>query len=174
VFLWGGKGSTTEDRRFLEVFDMHTKKWLRRRTEGTPPQGYIACAYTLIGSVLYVFGGIDDGTDGGIGDRSYYNDIHQIELNNKTLKWNKCKVRNPEQEQNQDEEQNPVPMKKRSAGMIARKTKTGSYELVVFGGRGAVRPDSLPGSTSHRTNEVHTFNIEKGWFLISCMTLMLL
>ena len=164
VYVWGGKGSTTEDRRFLRVFEMHTKKWLRRRTKGTLPHGYIACAYTLIGSVLYVFGG----TDGP----SYYNDIYRIELD-KTLKWEKCKVRNPDQKQNQDQEENPVPMKKRSTGMIARKTKTG-YELVVFGGYGAPCADSLPGSTSHRTNEVHTFNIEKGWFLIKCMMRLLL
>ena len=157
VFLWGGEGSNLEDRRFLRVFDMHEKKWVKRRTKGTPPQGYVACAYTLIGSVLYIFGGSDG--------QSYYNDIYEIELS-KSLVWKKCKVRNPYQEQNQDEEQNPVPMKKRSAGMIARKTEDGRDELVLFGGYGARREDTLPGSTIHRTNEVHTFNIQKGWVLL--------
>ena len=156
VYVWGGEGSTPEDRTFLRVFDMHAKKWLKRRTRGTPPQGYVACAYTLVGSVLYVFGGSDG--------HSYYNDIYQIELD-KTMKWKKCKVHTPDQGQYQDEEQNQVPMKKRSAGMIARMTKEGSNELVLFGGYGARRDDTLPGSTVHRTNEVHTFNIEKGWFL---------
>ena len=142
VFLWGGEGSNLEDRRFLRVFDMHEKKWLKRRTKGTPPQGYVACAYTLIGSVLYIFGGSDG--------QSYYNDIYQIELS-KSLVWKKCKVQNPDK----------APMKKRSTGMIARKTKDGSDELVVFGGYGAPRADTQPGSTIHRTNEVHTFNIFK-------------
>ena len=146
VYVWGGEGSTQEDRRFLRVFDMHAKKWLKRRTRGTPPQGYVACAYTLIGSVLYVFGGSDG--------HSYYNDVYQIELD-KILKWKKCKVQNLKK----------APMKKRNAGMIARKAKEGSNELVVFGGYGARRDDTLPGSTIHRTNEVHTFNIEKGCFL---------
>ena len=143
VFVWGGEGSTPEDRRFLRVFDMHQKKWLKRTTRGTPPQGYVACAYTLIGSVLYVFGGSDG--------PSYYNDIYEIELN-KTLKWKKCRVQNP----------NKAPMKKRSTGMIARKTKDGSSELVVFGGYDGNPSDPLPGSTIRRTNEIHLFNIEKG------------
>ena len=113
-------------------------------TKGAPPQGFVACAYTLIGSVLYIFGGSDG--------QSYYNDIYQIQLN-KILEWKKCNVRNPKE----------APMKKRSTGMVARKTKDGSDELVVFGGYGAPRADTQPGSTIHRTNEIHTFNIEKGW-----------
>ena len=143
VLLWGGEGSTAEDRRFFWVFDMHTKKWLKRRTKGTSPQGYVACAYTLIGSVLYVFGGSDG--------PYYYSDVYKIELD-KTLKWEKCHVQNPEKR----------PMEKRSAGMIAKKTKDGSFELVVFGGYGQWRSDTGPGSNIHRTNEVHTFNIQKG------------
>ena len=154
AFLWGGEGSTTEDRRFLWVFDMHTKKWSKMETKGAPPQGFVACAYTLIGSVLYIFGGSDG--------QSYYNDIYQIELS-KSLVWKKCKVQNPDK----------APMKKRSTGMIARKTKDGSDELVVFGGYGAPRADTQPGSTIHRTNEVHTFNIEKGWPIILPGLLML-
>ena len=143
VFLWGGEGSNLEDRRFLRVFDMHEKKWLKRRTKGTPPQGYVACAYTLIGSVLYIFGGSDG--------QSYYNDIYKFELN-KALKWEKCHIQNPKK----------GPMQKRSAGMIARRTKDGSFELVVFGGYGPWCSDTGPGSNIHRTNEVHTFNIQKG------------
>ena len=154
VYVWGGQDSTPEDRRYLRVFDMHTKKWLRRETKGTPSQGFVTCAYTLIGSVLYIFGGSDG--------HSYYNDIYEIELS-KTLVWKKCKVQNPDQ----------APMKKRSTGMIARKTKNGSDELVVFGGYGAPRDDTLPGNTIHRTNEVHTFNIEKGWSTILLGPMML-
>ena len=124
-------------------------------TKGAPPQGFVACAYTLIGSVLYVFGGSDG--------QSYYNDIYQIQLD-KILEWKKCNVRNP----------NKAPMKKRSTGMVARKTKGGSYELVVFGGYGAPRTDTQPGSTIHRTNEIHTYNIEKGWFVLCFRILQLL
>ena len=154
AYLWGGEGSTTEDRRFLWVFDMHTKKWSKMETKGAPPQGFVACAYTLIGSVLYIFGGSDG--------QSYYNDIYQIQLN-KILEWKKCNVRNPKE----------APMKKRSTGMIARKNKDGSDELVVFGGYGAPRADTQPGSTIHRTNEIHTFNIEKGWSTILLRPMML-
>ena len=60
-------------------------------------------------------------------------------------------------------------MKKRSAGMIARKTEDGRDELVLFGGYGARREDTLPGSTIHRTNEVHRFNIQKGWVLLKAI-----
>ena len=150
VFVWGGEGSTEEDCKFLQFFDMDTKKWWKRRTKGSPPEGYVACAYTLIGKVLYVFGGSDG--------QNYYNDIYRVELDMKatTLEWKMCEVQNP----------NLAPMKKRSTGMIARKTEDNSIELVVFGGYGAPQKDTLPGSTIHRTSEVHTFNIETGKFLM--------
>jgi len=166
VFVWGGEGSTEEDRKFLQFFDMGTKKWQKRRTKGSPPQGYVACAYTLIGKVLYVFGGSRERRKKGcayalickiFGGQIYYNDIYQVELDLEatTLEWKKCKVQNRKQ----------GPMKKRSTGMIARKTEDNSIELVVFGGYGVPQADTLPGNRIHRTNEVHTFNIETGMFL---------
>ena len=97
----------------------HThKKCLKRETKGTPPQGFVACVYTLIGSVLYIFG---------------WSFLLQ------QLVWKKCKVQNLDKAR----------MKKRSTGMIARKTKNGSDELVVFGGYGAPCDDTLPGNTIH-------------------------
>ena len=150
VFVWGGEGSTKKDREFLRLYDMKAKKWWKRRTKGTPPQGYIACAYALIGKVLYVFGG-SNGQD-------YYNDIYRVELELKAtiLEWKKCEVQNADQ----------APMGKRSTGMIARKSEDNRDELVVFGGYGEPRKGTLPGSSIHRTNEVHTFNIATGTFLI--------
>ena len=162
VFVWGGEGSTSDDRSFLWVFDIHTKMWLKRITKGTPPQGFVACAYTLIDSVLYVFGGADGGKDGGPDGASYYNDIYQIELD-KDLEWKKCKMENSGQ----------APMKKRSTGMIARKTKKGIYELVVVGGYGGRCHDTPPGSAIHRTNEIHSFNIKKGLFVFLLKSVML-
>jgi len=120
VFVWGGESSTEEDCKFLQFFDMDTKKWWKRRTKGSPPEGYVACAYTLIGKVLYVFGGLQERRTKGcayalihkiFGGQIYYNGIYQVELDLEatTLEWKKCKVRNRKQ----------GPMKKRSTGMIA-------------------------------------------------------
>ena len=113
----------------------------------------VACAYTLIGKVLYVFGGLQERRTKGcayalihkiFGGQIYYNGIYQVELDLEatTLEWKKCKVRNRKQ----------GPMKKRSTGMIARKTEDNSIELVVFGGYGAPQKDTLPGNLIHRTN----------------------
>ena len=110
VFLWGGWGGGLILASLVEIFNMQTGRWERRKTTGTPPRGTQNGAYTTIGNNAYYFGGYDGS--------SHYNSLHSLDLS--TMQWVTLQPRNPSQ----------GPSRKSLCGMVAH----GDNELIVYGG----------------------------------------
>ena len=91
LHMWGGwtgsKEKSREVAQKLEVFDISTELWDQKPTRGTPPPGLSNTAYAVVGSCLFVFGGLD-------GDESRYNSLFKLDLH--TFQWEQVRVSNPE------------------------------------------------------------------------------
>ena len=124
LHMWGGGGWSKEMSQKiaqkLEVFDISTEQWEQKPTHGTPPPGLWDTAYAVVGSCLFVFGGLDG--------MSRHNSLFKLDLH--TFQWEQVRVSNP----------SSGPQKKWGCGMVSY----GDNQLVVFAGfTGSVCTDEL-------------------------------
>ena len=110
LYRWGGHGSEKR-RNMVDVFDVSKEQWECLTTHGTPPPGIQYCAYTVIGSTLFTFGGFDDG-------HYCHNSLHQLDT--KTMEWRELVARNP----------SDAPQKKSGCKMVSFTED----KLVIFAG----------------------------------------
>ena len=106
----------------VHIFDTNSELWLSRETTGPPHPGLIYPASLLIGDVTYFFGGADD--------KSYYNSLHQLDL--EQLMWRNAQPRHTSH----------APLKKVYCGMAS----FGQDKLILFAGYGYPSPRVHPGS----------------------------
>ena len=112
LHMWGGwpKEKSQKLAQKLEVFDISTELWGQKLTHGTPPPGLSNTAYTVVGSCLFVFGGLDD--------ESHHNSLFKLDL--QSFQWEQVRVSNP----------SSGPQRKNACGMVSY----GDNQLVVFAG----------------------------------------
>ena len=153
VYMWGGRTinwSPKQQRTVantVHVFDTTSELWLSRETTGPPHPGLYNHASVIIGDIVYFFGGVDG--------KSYYNSLHQLDL--EQLMWRNAQPRHTSR----------PPMKKIGCGMVS----FGQDKLVVFAGYGIPSPKLTPGSrfitdpyNDHHLwcNELHLYDVETG------------
>ena len=124
LHMWGGghgsREKSQEIAQKLEVFNISTELWEQKLTHGTPPPGLCDAAYTVVGSCLFVFGGLDGG--------SRHNSLFKLDLH--TFRWEQMRVLNP----------SSGPQRKSGCGMVS----CGDNQLVVFAGwTGSAYTDEL-------------------------------
>ena len=140
LHMWGGftesKEKSREVAQKLEVFDISTEQWEQKPTHGTPPPGLSNTAYAVVGSCLFVFGGLD-------GDESRHNSLFKLDLH--TYQWEQVRVSNP----------SSGPQRKNGCGMVSY----GDNQLVVFAG---YTGNVLTYTFSEWTDELHVFDLNKG------------
>ena len=134
--MWGGENK--DGKPFpasqVEVFDINTGLWEQKITHGPTPTGVIYGGYTVIGNALYTFAGRGEG-------RTYFNDLHKLDLN--SMGWTKLHPKNPEN----------GPPEMRGCGMVAN----GKDSLVVFSGYTG---------TNQYTNNLYKYSLSTGKFAL--------
>ena len=126
LHMWGGLAGSKEKSREvadkIEMFDISKELWEQKPTHGTPPPGLLDTAYTVVGSSLFVFGGLD-----GV---SRHNTLFKLDLRN--FQWEQVQVSNP----------SSGPQRKVGCRMVSY----GGNQLVIFAGytaTGGGRTDEL-------------------------------
>ena len=104
LHMWGGWAGSEEESQMvaqkLEVFDISTELSEQKLTHGTPPPGVWYTAYAVVGSCLFVFGGLDHGG-------SRHNSLYKLNL--RSFQWEQVQISNP----------SSGPQRKSGCGMVS-------------------------------------------------------
>ena len=151
VYLLLGSNSweSTIERDHVDIFNIETREWSKRKCTGDIPRVQAGTAPTVINDSLYCFGGWFYGVN---------NDMHKLNLN--TFHWSKILPANNLNE----------PLAKNKHGMVSY----GNRMLLIFGGYGRLKigskyqagadydsEEGIIGSDMLWTNELHLFHIHK-------------
>ena len=112
VFVWGGRLTDEQDTSHLKniyILDTLNEKWNFKSTTGEHPRGYKYCCSAQSGSVLYVYGGLDENV-------KHTGSLFSLNLD--ILSWRKLSPH-----------VHDGPSKKISGGMIVQEKK-----IILFGG----------------------------------------
>jgi N-acetylneuraminic acid mutarotase len=84
ILIFGGGKDDSGDTTYNDtyIFDTVTNEWSKQTTVGVAPEGRVFHTSTLIGNLLYVYG--------GKGNKKIFNDLHTLDITNWT--WNKVKT----------------------------------------------------------------------------------
>jgi len=147
AYLWGGLTKDSSRSEVINIFDSYTEMWKERSTTGVPPPGQYIASFTLVGSNLYYFGGLNG--------RNYFSSVHELQLSN--LEWNEIMQSNTAE----------GPLPKCGCGMVAYQ-----QQLAVIGGYGSAPTGSLQAGAEFIesinypgkgwNNEFHLFSIREG------------
>ena len=147
AYLWGGLTKDSSRSEVINSFDSYTEMWKERSTTGVPPLGQYGGSFTVVGSNLYYFGGLNG--------RKFFSSVHELQLSN--LEWNKIMQFNTAD----------GPLPKVGCGMVAYQ-----QQLAVIGGYGSAPIGSLQSGAEFIkdidypgkgwNNEFHLFSIREG------------
>ena len=146
LYLYGGRTGDFDERKKrpesrtdLEIFDPKLETWRSVKTKGHPPPLlYNGACCASSDHHLYICCGYDGS--------SHYNSLYQLET--RTLTWTELLSSD-----------RSGPRKKTGCRMVCYKQK-----LVLFGGCCDTTGPTQPGASykNQYTNELHTFNLNKG------------
>jgi len=147
AYLWGGLTKDSSRSEVINIFDSYAEIWKERSTTGVQPPGQYEGSFTVVGSNLYYFGGLDG--------RKYFSSVHELQLSN--LEWNEIMESNTAN----------GPLPKCGCGMVAYQ-----QQLAVVGGCGSAPTGSLQAGAEFIesikypgegwNNQFHLFSIREG------------
>jgi len=147
AYLWGGLTKDSSRSEVINIFDSYTEMWKKRSTTGVLPPGQYAGSFTVVGSNLYYFGGLNG--------RKYFSSLHELQLSN--LEWNEIVQSNTAE----------GPLPKSGCGMVAYQ-----QQLALIGGFGSAPTGPLQAGAEFIesikypgkgwNNHFHLFSIREG------------
>ena len=144
LYVWGGSGGGV-NTSIVHHYDPDSETWNTNTCEGPHPPGISSGACASAGHHLYTYGGYDKQLD-------VQGTLHLLDT--RSMRWKLIPNEGG-------------PMKKAGCGMVIYDSK-----IILFGGYGEPSGNIQPGSEFYKgkdsnsangwTNELHTFNLEKG------------